>query len=269
MKRIAIYYFSGTGNSFAVARDLSEKLDAHLISVSSLINQESIAAEADLVGFVFPIYDFKPPALIGQFIRKLKSIELKYIFAVCTCGLTTSHSLKFLEKEIKNSGGRLSAGFAVHMPHNGVGSGAASESKHEQMFENWKMKCEEICAYVRAENEGRIESSSVFFTYFEPWVIRMLPSAFKLLAIMLLRGVNALAFAPDARCNGCGICEKICPLQNIEITRGKPVWGDNCVSCFACLHWCPMESISLGGYDMNIRIYHHPDVKITDLMKRK
>jgi epoxyqueuosine reductase QueG len=48
----------------------------------------------------------------------------------------------------------------------------------------------------------------------------------------------------------------------------KPTWPDDCASCFACLHWCPKEAISLGGHDLNIKAYHHPDVKISDMMRR-
>jgi flavodoxin len=70
-----IYYFSGTGNSLAVAKDMAENLDARLIPVASTLNQESIHSEADGIGFVFPIYDFKPPQVVEEFIRKLETID--------------------------------------------------------------------------------------------------------------------------------------------------------------------------------------------------
>lgn len=39
---IEVYYFSGTGNSLAVARDIAEQTRGKLISISSVINRESI-----------------------------------------------------------------------------------------------------------------------------------------------------------------------------------------------------------------------------------
>jgi flavodoxin/ferredoxin len=269
MEKVEIYYFSGTGNSLAVARDISEKLNAKLISVTSMMNQESIAIEANVIGFAFPIYDFKPPLTMEKFIHKLKNIDSKYLFAVCTYGITTSQSLNYLDKVIKSCGGHLSAGFAVSMPHNGVGSGAVSTTQHERMFENWKIKREEICEYIHARKEGKIESSSLFLSFFKPGVIRMMPSALKLLMLMLLRGEKSLAFTSDKNCDGCGICARICPVNNIEIVSSKPIWSDHCAGCFACLHWCPKKAISLGGFNMNIKTYHHPDVKISDLIRRK
>ena len=263
MEKVEIYYFSGTGNSLAVARDISERLNARLISVTSMMNQESIAIEANVIGFVFPIYDFKPPLTMEKFIHKLKNIDSKYLFAVCTYGITTSQSLNYLDKVIK------SCGFSVSMPHSGVGSGAVSTTQHERMFENWKIKCEEICEYINARKEGKIESSSLFLSLFKPAVIRMMPSALKLLMLMLLRGVKSLAFTTDNICDGCGICERICPVNNIEIVSSKPIWSNHCAGCFACFHWCLKEAISLGGFNMNIKTYHHPDVKISDLIRGK
>ena len=34
-----IYYFSGTGNSFAVARDIAESINVKLIPVASVLNK--------------------------------------------------------------------------------------------------------------------------------------------------------------------------------------------------------------------------------------
>lgn len=269
MDKAEIYYFSGTGNSLAVARDLAEKLNAKLIPVASLMGQGSIASEAAVIGFVFPIYDFKPPLLMEQFIHKLQNIESKYLFAVCTYGVTTAQSLNHLDKAIKSRGGHLSAGFAVGMPHNGVGSGAVAAAHHERMFEGWKIKREKICEYIHARKEGNIESSSLFPRFFQPGVIRMAPSALNLLMLLLLRGAKSLAHTSGKDCDGCGICERICPVNSITMAGNKPVWSDHCAVCFACLHWCPKEAISLGGHNMNIRPYHHPDVKISEMIRGK
>jgi MinD superfamily P-loop ATPase len=81
--------------------------------------------------------------------------------------------------------------------------------------------------------------------------------------------MDSLAFVADDTCNGCGICESICTAANIEIVEGKPVWSDHCVSCFACVHWCPKEAVTLGGFTMGIKCYHHPEVKLADMVKQR
>ena len=34
-----------------------------------------------------------------------------------------------------------------------------------------------------------------------------------------------------------------CPLNNIRLENGKPVWGKHCTHCMACICDCPKEAI--------------------------
>lgn len=61
MDKTEIYYFSGSGNSLAVARDIADRLNAKLTPVTSVMNRESVTSEAGVIGFAFPIYDFNRP----------------------------------------------------------------------------------------------------------------------------------------------------------------------------------------------------------------
>jgi flavodoxin/Pyruvate/2-oxoacid:ferredoxin oxidoreductase delta subunit len=267
--KVEIYYFSGTGNSLAVARDIAGKLDAKVTSVVSMMNQENVNIEADAIGFVFPIYDFKPSPVVEDFIRKLEDIDSKYLFAVCTYGIAPAQSLKHLAKVVESCGGQLSAGFAVGMPHSGIGSGLVTKVQQEGVFADWMDRLEGVCDSISSREAGKIESSNLLFDFFQPRIIGMVPFLLKFLMQVLLKGVESLAFTSSEDCNGCGICERICPLDNIEVVDGKPIWSDNCVSCFACLNWCPKEAISLGGFDANIRNYHHPDIKLSDMLRQR
>ena len=50
-------------------------------------------------------------------------------------------------------------------------------------------------------------------------------------------------FYVEDNCNGCGICTKICPVENINLNGKRPVWLHKCEQCMACLNWCPKGSI--------------------------
>jgi flavodoxin len=109
-----IYYFSGTGNSLSVARDIAEKIKGTLISIPSVMDKQVIKTEADNIGIVFPSYLaqlYGIPLIVEKFIKKLESIGSKYIFAVCTCGglenVNALPTLKNLGKIIKSRGGKL------------------------------------------------------------------------------------------------------------------------------------------------------------------
>ena len=48
-------------------------------------------------------------------------------------------------------------------------------------------------------------------------------------------------------CNGCGKCVKVCPLNNFSLKDGRPIWGNDCTHCMACIGNCPTEAIEYGN----------------------
>lgn len=70
--------------------------------------------------------------------------------------------------------------------------------------------------------------------------------------------VHAGKFRTTERCTGCGACVRLCPLSNIRLEDGSPVWGSDCTHCMACICRCPEQAIeygkaSLGNPDTNVR----------------
>lgn len=45
------------------------------------------------------------------------------------------------------------------------------------------------------------------------------------------------------RCNGCGLCERDCPVAAVHVLEGKAVIEDNCVECRTCLKVCPRGAV--------------------------
>lgn len=58
--------------------------------------------------------------------------------------------------------------------------------------------------------------------------------------------ISAKAFTVTDKCIGCGKCVECCPLNNVTLSDGKPVWGKNCTHCMACIAGCPQEAIEYG-----------------------
>jgi flavodoxin/NAD-dependent dihydropyrimidine dehydrogenase PreA subunit len=270
MAKTEIYYFSGTGNSLVVARSLSEKLGGKLLSVVPLLKLDTVDTEAEVVGLVFPIYDFKAPTIIQSFVKKFSKLNSKYVFAVATYGFMPMKAMKKLEKTMQSYNGKLSGAFIVSMPNNGIITETINAKRQKKIQNAWILKLEKINEYVTTRKEGTIETSNVLtHLIFNGLFIKATPKLLGLAKEVAFRGWKSFAFTSDNNCDGCRVCVKICPMDNIEFKNSKPVWGKNCALCFACLQWCPKEAIQAGRITVNKPRYHHPDVKIQDIIKQK
>ncbi len=285
MNKTEIYYFSGTGNSFVVARDIAEKIKGNLISIPSVMDNERITINADVIGIVFPVYYVgltNIPLIVKQFVIKLNKISTKYIFAVCTYGGGFGSTLKILDEVIKSQNGRLAAGFGIQMPQNAFKKPFENKTK---LYNNWKeKKLISIYEYVNAKNEGNFDSDG-FFTrpivtilellmkshFLKPFFLKSMnrTTGFPKGSDLTIEEIISLmdrSYHTDEKCIGCSTCSKVCPVHNIKIVDNKPVWQHHCENCLACIKWCSQKAIH--GYGELPRGYHHPDVKISDMWRK-
>jgi ferredoxin len=156
------------------------------------------------------------------------------------------------------------------MPHNGIITEKITAKRQEKMQNDWDFKLKKINNYVTSRKEGEIETSNILTPkIFSLSFFRTIPRIVILAKEVALHGWKSLAFVYDVNCNGCGICTKICPVDNITLVETKPLWGENCALCFACLQWCPKEAIQAGKITVNKNRYHHSNIEISDIIKQK
>ena len=253
MKTI-IYWFSGTGNSLAAAKALANRCgDAELVPMAKAI--QNPPPSAGLIGLVFPVYSFGPPALVARFVKILNALPDSYIFSVVTYAGNKGGTLSILDGLLKKRGLDLAAGWGVKMPENYplLGGAPAPERQHE-IQSAAEEKIEQIAMELQQSPRGMIEPSPLFWRFLS---LAAYP-VFRRVARHLDRG-----FRVTSACNGCGICAKICPAADIEIKDGKPKWTGHCEQCFACFHWCPQRAVQFGP-SAKQRRYHHPFAAFSD-----
>jgi ferredoxin len=52
----------------------------------------------------------------------------------------------------------------------------------------------------------------------------------------------------DEKCTGCGICESHCPVENIHLSAGRPVFSNACIMCFRCIYACPAHAMQTNNF---------------------
>lgn len=261
--KTVLFYFSGTGNSYSVAKKLQNELgDCKLVSLMDYVKnkkyQLSDDAECNTVGFVFPLYYFSMPKAVIDFVENINLSGVNYTFAIITRGGAgwQGGALSHLKDKLKSRGYCLNAGFYVRMPDN----------------------------YIPAYNIPKLETRKKYFKYAEDKLNEIIskikvksPTIEREYAVALrplvhryyLKNVNKLdiGFFADNECNSCGICEKICHFDNISIEAGKPNWKHNCQFCLACIHFCPKKAIQWKKGTKKRERYHHPDVTLNDYIR--
>lgn len=114
-----IYYFSGTGNSFYVAKELQKRIpDAKLVPIVSILNNDVIKTNGKSVGIIFPVHALTIPIAVKRFLKKADMSSAEYIFAVATrLGIIFSDFDK-IDKILKKKNKRLDSHFILTMYSN-------------------------------------------------------------------------------------------------------------------------------------------------------
>jgi len=253
-----LFYFSGTGNSLKVARDLSVELgETELVSVPQALGKQS-PPQADRIGIVFPTYFGGLPLIVARFLKTLR--PKGYTFALTTCGGMPGLALKQAAAILQSQGTPLSAGFAVNMPGNYTRLyGAMPARKQQKLFDEQTDRVKQIARLVQAGATHKIEKGPVLLN----WLFALL---YRYHFVPQAHSKDTL-FRVDQRCNGCGVCVQVCPVNNIEMREGKPVWQHRCEQCYGCLQWCPQEAIQSSKKTPKRKRYHHPEVDVQDIIQ--
>ncbi len=249
--KTAIYYFSATGNCLTTARILAQELSADLIPLAKCKGNSPIEVPYERIGFVFPIYYGDMPYLVRERISRMRfSAPDPYIFAFSTWRGHMGDIAKRLDDLLSRRNVCLSLSTGIPMPGNSYLS--TEEQVQEALSQQQQHISERLSDILSRKTEDYhslppVKDSPVSF-----------PSN--------MRGITA-----DEKCTGCGICVKVCPMQNITVQNGHAAIGDNCQTCLACFHWCPSEAIWMSKEEKIARRskYHHPDITLTDILNEK
>ncbi|MDH7511079.1 MAG: EFR1 family ferrodoxin [Methanolinea sp.] len=259
-----LYYFTGTGNSLAVARELSSVIgDCKLVPIVSEMKKGGpIEPRADRVGIVNPLYFFGLPSIVAEFAQRLDLSHAGYTFSVITLGgWGASAAFSQLDRILKGRPGKrgLDAAFSIRMPGNYILMYDSPDTESvERILKKSGSLIKETGEMVKA---GKKVSSA--WSPAAALVHYMVYPRF----IRHVHGADA-QFSVDDRCNGCGTCARVCPVDNIRIGNDRPAWLHHCEQCMACIQCCPANAIQAEKTEGRRR-YRHPGITLNDLTKQR
>ena len=271
-----ILYFSATGNSLSVARQLAERLNEQLMLLTEAVHRDLTTEKR--IGIVFPTYDFNLPPAMPEMVSRLKISPKSYVFTVVTCGSLAGNCIWVLRRILREKGIELAYSHKVSVPDNSALAFGRNPNKQLGKYERVPARMELIIRELQAE------SHTLHYSWFGllSWLLGR-PLVERGMIHFLGPKVNA------DKCTGCNACVRVCPMNNIILqprsvqteqcsngasaqtgeTVQVAVIGDRCTVCFACVHACAQQAIRTNGQDvLKERQYRHPQIHLKDLLLR-
>lgn len=247
MKKAAVFYFSGTGNT----RFVSELIAKHLTSfetalypVEDVLNGKMSPDTGgyDLIGVGCPSIGFNPPRIVDDFCKILKTAERKRVFLFLTCGgpsYLNDAAFFHLKKILKRNGFDAVYEKTICMPANIFLK--YSDDVVKKLFVAAERKTAKMAADLM-NGVVKVRKDRIV-PYLFRWIFFLMEKPF--LPTM------ALDFHATKDCNRCGLCVNSCPRKNIRL--GKRIrYGLNCEACYRCVYICPKKAIRGRLYHFTI-----------------
>lgn len=238
-----VIYFSATGNTEYIAKELAKRLDDECVNLLNRVKENDFSELHSDKPFIIcaPVYVCEMPRFMSKYLKQQTFSGCKDVYFIFTsggyCGISGKLAKSIFRKKKMNYRGHAE----FKMPRNYVANDAYPMLEKEEI-EARILNChEQISSVVTAIKEGnKLTARHVF----------------------LLESIITLPFNPvwckwklrakdfhttEGKCIGCGKCVRLCPLNNITLEEGKPVWHDNCTHCMACIGNCPTRAIEYGN----------------------
>ncbi|MEE4195205.1 MAG: EFR1 family ferrodoxin [Anaerolineae bacterium] len=258
MTSIALYTFSGTGNTFLLAEMLKEAFEQQGCTVDALRIEELHKSGKtpdmrtyDWVGIGAPVLGFTTPYIVYDFIKSLPEGKGQKVFIFRTAGGVQEinyNASKSLIRRLERKG------YIVTYERILAFSSNWAEKFDTQvilrLIDATREKVPAMCAEILAGKERR---------YSVGIVQRVL---LDILSPLVRLGFRQFGkdYTVNDDCIHCGLCIENCPVDNIHEVDGKIKFKSNCMSCMRCIYACPTDAIHFrlfkftvvkGGYDLS------------------
>ncbi|MBQ3010990.1 MAG: EFR1 family ferrodoxin [Oscillospiraceae bacterium] len=239
-----VLYFTGTGNSKFVAVALAEALNDTVSSMNAVMRRgESLSVYSDKpYVIVAPIHAWRYPAAVEQMLTEADLQGCKDVYCIAAMGENSGNADKALAKLFAAKGMNFKGFCGVVMPNNYIpGWDVDSEEEVRDMLTAAVPKVRMLAESIKAgKNISKDDKTPL-----AGLMSGLVNYGFR--NFMLKNQVFEVA----ETCIACGVCAASCPTANIFIYDGKATFGENCTSCYSCLHRCPMQAINIKGQTEN------------------
>ncbi len=238
-----IFYFSGTGNSLWLAKQIKARLGGEIRYIPKWNGE--ISAYDKLI-IVCPVYSFGLPLPVFDFMNNIRTSAPLWV--VMNYGGAAGSAARFAYNHAKSCGLNIKRVYTMKMPENftAVFSTPLITPYNKGLLKKAPREIEKIILSIEKGEEkafaaDKTEKHKLYNENKSNW------------------GKMGERFSVSDACTMCQKCVKNCPVDNITISDGKITFGNKCVVCQACYHRCPVQAVQYMNKP-NKMPYFNPDV---------
>ncbi|MCE5249960.1 EFR1 family ferrodoxin [bacterium] len=270
----AIYFWSGTGNSYRAATWIAEDLandgaEASVIPLAQADPGEEIGnGPENLAGLAFPAHGFTAPWRVIRFGLRLPSRKGTHalivvtragikVGPVCLPGMEgTAGYLLALILALKGYSVRGVTG--LDMPSSWLALHWGLSTKNARVIIDRARK--KLSRFT-----GQILAHGRCFWSFIDLALGLVFLPVSVLYILVGRFTLAKLFFANSQCTGCGLCAERCPEGAIHMLgkhRKMPYWTFSCESCMRCMAFCPERAVE-ASHSFCVVLYYVTGIPVS------
>ena len=201
MSKNIIFYFTGTGNSLKISKDVASIIGDCKISSIFAYNESENLDNYEKIGFICPVYGLSIPNLVYEFISRINLPKGKYYFCIITYADNPFASVAVIQKLLNKKNVKLNNGFTVRMVNNYYAAEKLSVN-YDKIIQNAQIQINNIGQKIKVMENKRIFKNNPF----------TILSCFK---NNLYKSLDK-HFIISEECIGCGNCCKSCPEKKYD-----------------------------------------------------
>ena len=239
--KVLFTVFSASGNTLRVAKLFSERLSERGAECETVRIREDMAApdvaSADTLVIGYPVHGFNAPQNVVDFAKGLPECENKVYYIIKTSGEplhVNDASSRILDRILKKKGYIKRGEFHYVMPYNMI-------FRHSDDMA--------ALMWQAARNTAPVDADKIFAgeeAQLKAGLLAVMTRFVVAVEHKAMPYLGRLFKVKKEKCISCGKCAKLCPMLNIKMKDGLPVFGKNCIGCTACSFNCPADAISIG-----------------------